>query len=178
MTLNRGEGTAGIAVDAAGHAYVTGSTGSGDFPLTVADASRAIPGANAWVVELSADGAQLLYANQRSATGAPNSYTSASGIAIDTSGNAYVSGVTSDAGGAGFVAMLPPDGSAFDVFPLAGVSQLGSTGIALDSSGAAYVAGTAGSGFPATDNSFQPWYSGGGDAFIAKVIFDTNAKTR
>jgi hypothetical protein len=77
-----------------------------------------------------------------------------------------------------FVAMLPPDGSSFDVFQLPGVLQFNSIGIALDSSGAAYVVGTAGPGFPATENCFQPWHAGGGDAFIAKVIFDTSSGMR
>ncbi len=56
------EDARGVAVDAAGNAYVTGTTGSADFP--VANALQPVKGfafADAFVTKLSPDGQTLLY---------------------------------------------------------------------------------------------------------------------
>ncbi len=108
------------------------------------------------------------------------------GIAVDSSGNAYVTGVTvstnfptttgafrTTLGGGfspAFVTKLNPTGSALVYSTYLGGSggDLG-VGIAVDSSGNAYVTGDTGStNFPTT-NPFQATNGGGADAFLAKI---------
>ncbi len=84
----------GIALDAAGQAYVIGDTLSGDFPTT-ADATQptAQGRQDAFVVELSAGGAALAYATYLG--GSADDF--GTGIAVDAAANAYVVGYTSSA---------------------------------------------------------------------------------
>ncbi|MDD5034636.1 MAG: SBBP repeat-containing protein [Methylococcaceae bacterium] len=91
-----------IAVDSVGNAYVTGTTSSSDFPLVNAKYSKFNNRLNAFVFNLSADGRTVLYS-----TFIGSGYTFAYDIAVDGSGNAYVTG--SAAFGAGY----------FDEFPTA-----------------------------------------------------------
>ena len=99
------------------------------------------------------------------------------GIAVDSSGNAYVTGVTSSsnfptsagafqtslAGGwDAFVTKLNPTGSAlvYSTY-LGGSSSDASNGIGMDSSGNAYVAGwSVSSNFPTTAGAFQTSLAG------------------
>jgi hypothetical protein len=85
-------GTAtGIAVDSSGNAYVTGFTGSTDFP-TVNPIQATLGGSqNAFVAELNAAGSALVYSTYLGGSGQDQ----ATGIAVDSSGNAYVTGSTS-----------------------------------------------------------------------------------
>ena len=89
----------GIAVDAAGSAYVSGSTGSTDFPT--ANPSQAAygggvregggnDGADAFVSKLDATGSALLYSTYLGGS----SNESGRGIAVDAAGAAYVTGFT------------------------------------------------------------------------------------
>src|SRR5262249_19851718 len=82
----------GIAVDAAGDAYVTGYTTSTDFPTTTG-ALRTSLGvyADAFVPKLDATGSALFYSPCLGGT----SGDAGSGIAVDAAGNAYVTGGTS-----------------------------------------------------------------------------------
>ena len=82
----------GIAVDAAGNAYVTGHTFSPDFPT--ANALQAAPGGpngNAFVAELMSGGSALVYSTYLGGSGNDDGY----GIAVDAAGNAYVTGFAS-----------------------------------------------------------------------------------
>ena len=83
----------GIAVDAAGNAYVTGLTFSTDFPTVNPLQASNTAGSNgtAFVANLNASGSALLYSTYLG--GSSNGVGSA--IAVDSSGNAYVSGSTS-----------------------------------------------------------------------------------
>ena len=82
----------GIAVDAAGEAYVTGFTFSSDFPTTPG-AYDAIPGggADVFVTKLDTAGATLVYSTF---LGGANDDVGL-GIAVDAEGLAYVTGSTS-----------------------------------------------------------------------------------
>ena len=83
----------GIAVDNAGNAYVTGRTGSTNFPTTVPFQSS--KGGNqytydAFVTEVNASGSALKYSSYLGGNGDDVGY----GIAVDTVGEAYVTGST------------------------------------------------------------------------------------
>ncbi|MCH7923184.1 MAG: SBBP repeat-containing protein [Nitrospinae bacterium] len=85
----------GIAVDGFGNAYVTGETDSDDFPTVapIAPFGGALNGdVDAFVTKLNAAGAALLYSTYLG--GSVPSEDVGLGIAVDTSGNAYVTGAT------------------------------------------------------------------------------------
>jgi hypothetical protein len=178
----------GIAVDAAGNACVTGSTGSANFP-TKNPLQAALSGApDAFVAKLNAAGNALVYSTYLGGSG----NDSGSGIAVDPAGNAYVTGGTSSTdfptqnpfqpvfsgggpfGGDAFVTKLNAAGSALVYSTYLGGSDtnFGDSGrsIAVDASGNAYVTGVTGStDFPA-QNPFQPVFGGSAaDAFVAKL---------
>jgi Beta-propeller repeat len=191
-----GETGFGIAVDAAGAAYVTGITTSADFP-TVDPLQPALDGfADAFVVKLTADGAALVYATYLGGSGVR--VDQGQGIAVDATGAAYVKGFTfspdfptvhplQPALGGGvvdaFVAKLTADGAALVYATyLGGSGDDRGTGIAVDADGAAYVTGsTCSADFP-TVHPLQPTFGGGGncsqggtpggDAFVAKLTAD------
>lgn len=85
-----GAGGTSIGLDTAGNAYVTGGTSSPDFP----EAGDAFPYAggatDAFVTELNATGSVLIYSTLLGGTGADFGL----GIAVDSAGNAYVTGST------------------------------------------------------------------------------------
>src|SRR5208283_3309800 len=172
----------GIAVDAAGNAYITGWTGAG-FPTTPGAFQTAYGGGtfDAFVAKLNPTGSALVYATY---LGGPNEDLGI-GIAVDSAGNAYVTG-DAEAGfplmnplqpydrGSGytaFVTKLNPAGSGlvYSTFLGGSVYDFGA-GIAADSAGNAYVTGrTASSDFPVTPGSFQTTFGGSLDAFVAKI---------
>jgi Beta-propeller repeat len=87
---------AGIAVDGSGNAYVTGFTTSSDFPR-VNQISGACNGScgtaasfDAYVTKINASGTALVYSSYLGGSGDDQG----SGIAVDTSGNAYLTGAT------------------------------------------------------------------------------------
>src|SRR5262249_6686896 len=88
----------GIAVDASGNAYVTGSTFSSNFPVTSGAFQTAFGGGggpsaprdDAFVAKLNASGSTLVYSTYLGGS----SVDEGSGIAVDASGNAYVTGAT------------------------------------------------------------------------------------
>src|SRR2546428_1829274 len=77
----------GIAVDAAGNAYVTGDANSSDFPTTPG-AFQPTGGGPAFVTKLNATGSALAYS-----TYLGNGNGNAVAIAVDAAGNAYVTGI-------------------------------------------------------------------------------------
>src|SRR5262249_39889838 len=97
---------AGIQVDAAGNAYIVGTTQSPDFPTTTGAFKR--PGAasnfgDAFVTKLNATGTALIYSTFLGG----NSFDWGRAIAIDAAGNAYVAGQTQST-------TFPTTGGAFD----------------------------------------------------------------
>lgn len=170
-----------IAVDSRGAAYVTGITGSDDFPTTVSalQANNAGPG-DAFVSKLNPVGSGLEYSTYLGGS-APDW---GNGIAVDAAGAAYVTGPTASDDfptasaiqpqrkGAfdAFVARLAPSGSdlAYSTYLGGSRDEIGGD-VAVDSSGVAFVAGSTGSSdFPMV-NPLQSILGGGGDAFVVSL---------
>lgn len=160
-----------IAVNAAGHAYITGYANSSDFPTTAGafQATRPGVGSDAFISEFNSTGTALVYSTY---LGGSFGGELGSGIALDSTGNAYVVGTTPETDfpvtpGAfsttlpgfrsGFVTKLNPAGSAlvYSTF-LGGTGFDSAQAIALDAAGNAYVGGATGSNdFPVTPGAFQ-----------------------
>jgi hypothetical protein len=80
-----------IAVDSSGAAYITGQTFSSDFPTTTGAFQRTYGGAgDAFIVKLNSTGSSLVYSTY---VGGSKSDTG-NAIALDSSGNAYITGAT------------------------------------------------------------------------------------
>jgi len=184
---------AAIAVDASGDAYVAGYTYSTDFPVQNALQPQNAGGWDAFVTELSADGASLIY----------STYWGGSlddvgtGIAVDSGGNAYLSGYTDStdfpvSSGAFQANFGGGTHNAFVVRFNRGGAQvgystyLGGSGddyayaAAVDTLGDAYVAGATNSTDFPTASALQPNFAGGlcgtapntfpcYDAFVCKL---------
>jgi hypothetical protein len=170
----------GIAVDSSGSAYVTGFTTSTDFPTQNPFQEALAGGLDAFVTKFSPEGNTLLFSTYLGGSG----NDVGNGIAVDSSGSAYVTGDTSStdfptqnpfqgalAGGDdAFVTKLSPTGNALLYSTYLGGSNTDvGNGIAVDSSGSAYVTGiTTSTDFP-TQNPFQGALAGGFDAFVTKL---------
>jgi hypothetical protein len=173
-----------IAVDGSGNAFVAGLTNSTTLGFTLP--AGGFQPANA--------GQGDAFITKLNATGVPSYFTflggthadSATGIAVDTLGNAYVTGTTvstdfptagavfQPAYGGGnadsFVAKLSPTGAALTYSSfLGGTNTELATGIAVDTAGSAYVTGqTCSQDFPLS-NPLQAVPGGNCDAYVAKV---------
>jgi len=183
-----------IAVDSTGRAIVAGKTRSTDFPTTPGSAyPNHNGGEDAFIARISASGSGTEYSTYLGGSGDDFGY----GVSLDSSGNAYVTGVTRSS-------TFPTSGDAFDV-TLGGssdafVASLDETGTNLrystflggtggeelvppysvrpvastsDATGNTYVTGvTSSSDFPVTpgayDTTFNGW-SGAYDAFVAML---------
>ena len=178
----RGDRGQGIAVDASGSAYLTGTTMSPDFPITTGG-----PISNdldeVFVAKLNAEGTALVYSAYIGGTGADTGED----IAIDAAGTAYLTGTTTSADFPSVNAVQPTIAGFGDAFvarlsaagdTLLYATYLGGSGgdrgtsIAVDRSGHAFVTGSTGSTDFPTVNAFQP--ENGGidvllDAFVTKV---------
>jgi len=173
-----------IAVDSVGNAYVTGFTFSTDFP-TVNPLQPANGGLyNAFVSEINPTGSALVYSTYLGGS-SQNAGDEGTSIAVDSTGNAYVTGVAFSTDFPtmnplqpnnrgltnAFVTKFNPSGSAlvYSTY-LGGSGDDFGLGIAVDNAGNAYVTGGASStNFP-TMNPLQPTYGGGdSDAFVAKI---------
>ena len=173
------DGGVGIAVDVSG-AYVTGVTFSSDFPTASPLQATRGGGGDAFVTKLGPGGSALVYSTYLGGSG----FDSASGIAVDASGNAYITGFTdstdlptaaplqaaSAGSGDAFVAMLNGAGSALVYSTYIGGSNYDrGQGIAVDASGRAHVTGQTGSAnFP----TLKPYATAGGgnsDAFVSTL---------
>ncbi len=145
----------GIAVDASGNAYITGSTSSKDYPVTagvVQGTFQSAPppsstGSNAVLTKLNAAGTALVYSTYIGAYG-----SGSNAITVDSTGAAYVTGHASSGlalvnafqstpGGA-FIEKVNPAGTAYLLSTFLGGSGIDyGNAITLDSSGNIYVAG-------------------------------------
>src|SRR5687768_1071761 len=78
----------GIAADSSGNAYVTGNTGSTNFPT--ANPIQACTGFDVFVTKLTSDGSALTYSTCLGGGGADTGLS----IAVDSANNAYITGAT------------------------------------------------------------------------------------
>ena len=176
----------GIAVDNSGNAYIMGVTSSDEssFPVTVGPDLTYSSNQDVFVAKVNASGTALVYCGFIGGVNEDSGF----GLAIDSSGNAYVGGLTysdestfpvitgpdltfngvEDA----FVAKVNASGTALVYCGYIGgsINDFGQ-GIAVDSSGAAYLVG-----FTYSDHSTFPvtvgpdlTYNGGSEGFVAKI---------
>lgn len=176
----------GIAIKA-GNAFITGATGSTDFPTTPAAISRTLNGSSdVFLAELNSTGTNLVYSSYIGGS----STESGDAIALDGAGSTYITGSTSSpdfpvtagaaqtkfGGGAEsgdfFAAKINPQGTAIVYATYIGGSgdegSEGRGGIAVDSAGNAYITGdTFSTDFPTTAGAFQR--SGACGPFVTKI---------
>jgi hypothetical protein len=177
----------GIAVDGSSNAYVTGRTNSTDYDVTAGAFQTTYGGGtygDVFVTKLNASGSGLVYSTYIGGS----DWDEGRGIAIDGSGNAYVTGYTESTDydvttgafqtthGGGFydvfVTKLNASGSGlvYSTY-IGGSSDDEGYGIAVDGSGNAYVTGwTYSYDYDVTTGAFQTTYGGGTfDVFVTKL---------
>ncbi|MDE3067446.1 MAG: SBBP repeat-containing protein [Verrucomicrobiota bacterium] len=168
----------GVAVDGTGRAYVTGYTDSTNFPTTTNALSKTIHGTlipklntypvDAFVAELDSGGSNLVYSTYLGGAGTD----AGTGIAVDSSDNAYVTGVTSSTNfpyttnawqkqlacagsafnGNAFVSEIASNGALVYSTYLGGTNFDEGEGIAVDAAGYIYATGfTDSTNFPTTN---------------------------
>jgi hypothetical protein len=192
-----------VAVDSSGAAYVAGITESAGFPVTKGAIQTKFGGAfsNAFVTKLNPAGSALEYSTFLGGNGPSKCYSEAVGaqadhamaIAVDTAGDAYVTGCTSstnfpvtksafekscggcDAGYASaFVSKLNPTGTELLYSTFLGGNGLDyGYGIAVDKYDNAYVTGsTTSTNLKVTSAAYQKHINaaGGQNAFVLKLV--------
>lgn len=193
---DRAEEARAIAVDSLGNACVTGYTFSLNFPTMNALQRNYGGNVDAFVTKYNATGSALIYSTYLGGNGSENTgliadITPVGGIAVDNSGNAYVTGKTESANfpvtraiqsalrgdNDAFVAKIDPAGFELIYSTYLGSTFTGDNGfdergldIAVDQFGSAYVTGQVlKNDFP-TMLPVQPNFGGGlSDAFITKI---------
>jgi hypothetical protein len=183
------DGGNAISVDRDGNEYVTGNTTSADFPTH--DALQPTFGggfyADVFVAKIDRHSGRLIYSTYLGGIGEDRGF----GIAVDGTGNAYVTGDTTStnfptvnavqpayAGGAqsvgdAFVTKLNRDGDRllYSTY-LGGSGSDGASGISVDNQGRAHVTGYTGSADFPTVKALQSALRGYNDAFVAKLHRD------
>jgi beta-propeller repeat-containing protein/HYDIN/CFA65/VesB family protein len=192
-----GDLAGGVAIDSAENVYVTGLTNSTDFPTTVGAFQTTYGGGNSdvFITKLNPTGSALVYSTYLGGSDAENG----AGIAVDSNGNAIVTGQTcsidlptlnafqpvNNGNCDAFVSKLNASGSALVYSTYLGGSDIDAAyGIAVDSLGAAFVTGSTISPCPASPpaacfpvkNSQEDEFDGPpdfpGDAFVSKLAAD------
>ncbi|HPS22836.1 MAG TPA: PKD domain-containing protein, partial [Methanoregulaceae archaeon] len=167
----------GVAADIQGNAYVVGVT----FPEVLDPYGSISGGTDAIVVKINPLGTAPEYLNYIGGKG----YDAGNAIAVDTNGNAYITGSTDSvdfpvvnaiqSANAGkndaFVVKLNPDGSSFVYSTyVGGTGNDYGYGITLDSQNNAFITGsTESKSFPVNHGSQNTALAGNADAFIVKV---------
>jgi hypothetical protein len=177
------DGGVAIALGGGGDVYVGGDTNSTDYPVTPGAYRASLVGAgDVFVTRLSAGGGSLNYSTYVGG----GAYDSAFGLAVDSSGAAYVSGSTSspdfpltpgaqdtsvDFYGDAFLTKLAPGGSTATYSTFVGGSDFDiAFAVALDARGAAYITGeTLSWDFATTGFGSRDFKA----AFVAKLNFPT-----
>ncbi len=180
----------GIALDSGGNTYAVGSTTSVDFP-TMNPVQSFLTGStgSGFLTKLNSTLTALAYSTYLGGS-SPGVGDLASGVALDSSDDAYVAGQTynasfhttagafqttcgscSNGNSNAFVTVINPNGNGYvySTF-LGGNSKDYGDGVAVDSAGNAYVTGaTESSNFPTTSAAYQTSYGGATDAFVTKL---------
>jgi hypothetical protein len=190
-TTGRGDGGNAIAVDASGNVLVVGATPSTDFPIVSSSAFQVVNNGtpvNCFLTKVDPTGSTLLYSTYLGGSGSD----SCSAIALDSNGNAYMTGTATSTNfpvtpgtaiqttgkslGSAFVTRINTtnsgSGSLIYSTLLGGSKADGGNGIAVDSSFNAYITGkTTSPDFPITSaTAFQTAMKGtAGNAFISEV---------
>jgi hypothetical protein len=177
---NNSDAGFGIAVDSTDNVYVTGYTGSTNFPTTSNAFQKTLTGtSNAFVTKINSAGSALVYSSYLGGTASDSGIA----IAVDSADNAYVAGSTdsinfptknpfqgSNAGGYdAFITKINSAGSAlvYSTY-LGGANSDIASGVAVDTAGDTYVIGnTYSTNFP-TVNPLQSANAGQSDIFVAK----------
>lgn len=170
----------GLALDRQGNAFITGITGSNDFPVKNAIQSSYANSDDCYVAKIAPNG-DLLWSTYLGGSGADWCYS----IATDQQGNAYIAGASSsldfplksaiqttitprNGWRTPLLVKLTPDGSiaaaTFLGGPVAGIAA----SIALDQSGNVYLGGYADSAL-ATKNAFQDHFDGYISGFLLEI---------
>jgi hypothetical protein len=185
----------GLALDGSNNVYLTGYTDSTNFPLASPLQASLAGGFDAFVTKVNPSGSALVYSTYIGGSG--NEGLSSNGgpelqiagaIAVDSAGNALVTGFTDSTDFPTVGAFQPTNGGGFDAWvakvaptgaSLAYASYLGGSleerglGIAVDGAGDAVVSGlTFSTNFPTTPGAFQPTGGGGTDVtdgFVVKI---------
>ena len=178
---NAGDFGSAVAVDTSGNILVAGVATSPNFPLANAIDSSFGGAADVFVSKLNPPGSQLIYSTYLGGS----SNDGATAVATDSTGNLYITGVTSSpnfpverplrqtyGGGLfdGFVTKINPTGSrlVYSTF-LGGAGEDRAFRIAVDAAGNSYLTGdTDSTDFP-IQNAVQPIKSIGLDAFVTKI---------
>jgi hypothetical protein len=198
----RDSGGPSVRVNAAGEAYFLQDTASTNIPVT-AGCYQPVKGSgtttDVHLSKLTADGRQLVFATYIG--GGNAEFTETHGLALDSSGNAYVAFSTKStslpttagafqrsyggSGGSGtgsatnypgdvYVGKISADGRQLLAGTyLGGRYGEGAEGVGVDSQGNIYVSGaTYSDNFPVTANAFQTTKVGNADLFVAKLTGD------
>jgi hypothetical protein len=180
-----------IAVDVHGHAYLIGATASGDYPTTPSAFDTSHNGGyDVFVSKLGPAGDNLLYSTYLGGSSVevdPNDRDPLA-IALDTSGNAWVTGATSSVdfpatenamdrtfgGGANdaFLTKLASSGESLLYSTYVGGSGFEEgRGVAVDGLGVPYVTGSTDSfDFPTTPGAFDRSHNGLLDVFLLSPL--------
>ncbi|HWY70444.1 MAG TPA: SBBP repeat-containing protein [Terriglobales bacterium] len=197
---NNDDATA-IALDPLANVYVTGITCSPDFPVTAGAFKATLGGTcDAFITKLDASGNTLYSTYLGGSKGKDNFDASdvGTGIAADSTGNAYVVGQTCSTdfptknafqtfqGGLlpcdAFVTKLNPAGGGsadllYSTYLGGATEEDHAENVTLDSSNLVYVVGQAGSpDFPTTSGAFQTKQGGVFDEFITKFDLTKSGK--
>ena len=171
----------GVALDASGNIIVAGTTASTNFPTANSFQSQNGGSNDVFVTKFNPSGTSLIYSTYVGGS----SYENGEGLALDSSGNAYVTGFTNSKNfptknplqgknnGVENVLLfeLDPTGNLVFSTYYGGSQRDDAYGIAVDSSGI-YVAGFTSSFNYPTKNPFQSQKAGSHDAFLTKFSTD------
>jgi hypothetical protein len=184
---NGGEDCNAIKIDSSGNAFITGFTSSSDYPTTTGAFDVIYNNYDLFVTKINATGTALIFSTYIGGNGYEEGYS----IAIDRSGNSFITGLaspgyptttgaykTSSKYGGAFVTELNSIGTAL-VYSTYICGSNGDRGysIAIDSFGNAFINGyTESIDYPTTIGAYDESYNGtGSDVFVTKIRLSAQA---
>jgi beta-propeller repeat-containing protein/thrombospondin type 3 repeat protein len=176
------DGVSAVVVDSSGDAFVAGTAAEGLGTSPGAYQELHAGRLDAFVTKLNSNGSEVIYSTY---VGGPNE-DQAAGLAVDSSGSAYITGTTDFGGfpttpGAydvlqggsrdSFVTKLNPEGSGLAYSTRLGGSRVDlGGGVAVDELGSAYVAGyTESTDFPTTAGTYDQSFEGQSESYVTKL---------